>query len=95
MKGKQQKNLLFPLFCFEKGTDDASWSTPELGFTLSVYKQVLLNDRVPIVLDRDSGLTVQANLCRSPDNRDYAGRGVYQCQQDLSKSFFLDTQYTS
>ena len=34
----------------------------KLGFTLSVYKQVLLSNRTSIVLDRDLGLTVQHNL---------------------------------
>ena len=33
-----------------------------LGFTLSVYKQVLLNGQTSIVLDRDFRLTVQPNL---------------------------------
>ena len=33
-----------------------------MGFTLSVYKQVLLDNYTSIVLDRGSGLTVQPNL---------------------------------
>ncbi len=36
-----------------------------LGFTLSVYKQVLLDDGAAIGLDRDCRLTVQPNL-RTP-----------------------------
>ena len=42
-----------------------------MGFTLSVYNQVLLNDRTSIELDRDFRLTVQPNL-----------RNV-KCQQNL------------
>ena len=35
-----------------------------LGFTLSIYKTVLLKCRTSTVVDRDSFLTVQPNLCR-------------------------------
>ena len=34
----------------------------KLGFAPSVYKQMLLNDQVAIVLDRDLFLTAQPNL---------------------------------
>ena len=36
--------------------------TVVLGSTISIYKQVLLNDQASIVLDRDSHSTVQPNL---------------------------------
>ena len=41
---------------------ETSYRKTELGFTLSAYKQVLLDDYTPIVPDRNSRSTVQPNL---------------------------------
>ena len=48
---------------------ETSYRKIKLGFTLSVYKQMLLNNRTSTALDRDSRLTVQPNLRAMVDFR--------------------------
>ena len=59
-------NIELPNYFFQLhtdcGTKDHLYEKAKLGFTLPVYKQVLLNDRASIVFDRGLLLTVQPNL---------------------------------